>query len=122
MAKYPAIQKRAQLEIQNSIGDRTPTSADRQNLKLIEAIICEIFRVSAFVQFAVSRAIRATTLKGYTIPKDSIVFLNMYGLHRDPTIWKDPEHFHLENFFDEATSSLINTEYLIPFSIGIFTK
>ena len=120
MAKYPAMQKRAQIEIDNELGCRPPSSSDRKILKFTDAIICETFRMSTLVSVAMTRTQQSTTLRGYTIPENSIVIANLHGIHRDPIIWKDPEHFHVENFYDEANASLINLDYLCQFSLGSF--
>ena len=109
---------RVQFEIDNALNGRSPGSSDRKNLKFTEAITCEIFRVSALVTIGITRTTQSTTVRGYTIPEDSIVFANLYGYHRDETIWKDPEHFHVEHFFSEATASLRNVDSLCQFSLG----
>ena len=42
---------------------------------------------------------------------------NIWAVHHDPSIWKDPEKFCPERFLDEQ-GNFINSNYVIPFSIG----
>ena len=119
MAKYPEVQKRVQAEIDNVIGDRAPINSDRAKLKYVEAVMCESYRVSSFVRLATLRNLKTTTLRGYTIPANSMVLPNLYAIHCNPKIWIDPDHFHVENFLDEKANSLKNTEHLLQFGIGI---
>ena len=40
------------------------------------------------------------TIDGYTIPKGSRVFINVWAIHRDPTIWENPLEFYPERFLN----------------------
>jgi len=45
------------------------------------------------------------------------VMPNLYAIHMDPTVWKDPTSFRPERFLD-ATGRVIDKDKVIPFSIG----
>lgn len=53
---------------------------------------------------------------GHTIPKDTMILLAMYELHRNPAFWEAPEEFHPERFDANATKDL--QEYYYPFGAG----
>jgi cytochrome P450 len=36
--------------------------------------------------------------KGYRIPKGSLVVANAYAIHRDPTVYKDPDKFNPDRY------------------------
>ena len=119
MARYPNIQKRVHEEIDRELGNNAPRYGNRQNLKFTEAVLCEIQRGANLVPFLPHRVTSNTTLRGYTIPENSIVIPNSFAVHRDPKMWKDPEYFHVENFFDESKNVIIKTDHLIPFGMGM---
>ena len=52
------------------------------------------------------------------IPADSLVIPMAYFLHRDPTLWKDPERFLPERFLPGSTQLPKNTFAYIPFGAG----
>ena len=60
-----------------------------------------------------------TTMHGYTIPKDSLIFANIWAVHHDPDLWNDPEVFRPERFLDE-NGVVFQPDFYIPFSSGTF--
>ena len=54
---------------------------------------------------------------GYEIPAGTSIIINIYGLHRSPTIYPDPEVFNPERFLPENND--VRQRYaFIPFSDG----
>jgi len=45
------------------------------------------------------------------------VIVNLYSLHMDPVVWKDPAVFRPERFLDE-NGALYGKDRVLPFSIG----
>jgi len=45
------------------------------------------------------------------------VLINLYAVHMDPKVWKDPEIFRPERFLD-SDGQVIGRESVIPFSLG----
>lgn len=39
---------------------------------------------------------KTTELKGVTIPKETVIVIPAYVLHRDPQLWESPEEFKPE--------------------------
>ena len=60
--------------------------------------------------------------RGYTIPKGTVILPNLWSVHRDPTVWEDPDTFNPARFLDDE-GKLLRKEFFIPFGIGmpIFT-
>ena len=46
---------------------------------------------------------------------------SMYGVHKDPELFPDPEKFYPERFLDE-TGNVVRANLVIPFSIGRYLK
>ncbi len=102
MAKFPAIQRLVQKEIDNAIGLRLPGFSDRMKLPYTRAAIFETLRFANIVPLLVPHcASRDSVLEGKPVPKGTLIFCNMYSVLRDPTIWENPDDFDPSRFLDE---------------------
>ncbi len=119
---YPEIQAQIQQELDDVIGrEQRPTFADRSKLPFTEACINEIFRhSSATIMPAITYATSTdATLSGYSIPQNTPLFVNYYGLTRDERYWEEPEQFNPYRFLDENgkfRNDLLDKFY--PFGVG----
>ncbi|KAM7491649.1 hypothetical protein LguiA_034570 [Lonicera macranthoides] len=48
------------------------------------------------------QAVETCEVMGYTIPKDTLVMVNMWAIARDPKIWTDPSSFKPERFLESG--------------------
>ena len=55
--------------------------------------------------------------QGYTIPKGTMLIMNLNSIHHDPKLWPDPERFDPGRFLDEG-GRYRKREELLAFSIG----
>ncbi|KAJ3793676.1 cytochrome P450 [Lentinula aff. detonsa] len=96
----PEIQRKAQAEVDSVVGkDRLPSFQDRDSLPYIEALVKELYRWLPIVPLAVPhRAMKDNLFRGYYIPKNSLVFVNVWYFLHDPTVYKDPSTFNPERF------------------------
>ncbi|KAM3828521.1 cytochrome P450 1A5-like [Vipera latastei] len=110
LISYPEIQKKIQEEIDVNIGrERKPRLSDRSLLPYTEAFILEVFRHSSFLPFTIPHSTtRDTVFKGYFIPKDLCVFINLWQVNHDENLWKDPSAFDPERFLT-ASGKEVNT-------------
>lgn len=44
-------------------------------------------------------------VNGVTIPKGTVIMIPVYTLHRDPTLWPEPEEFKPERYFTGSMTS-----------------
>ncbi|EFN79541.1 Probable cytochrome P450 304a1 [Harpegnathos saltator] len=87
------------------------------SLLYVEAVIREVMRISSSLPFSVfHRAVKDTTLGGYTIPADTPIVTNLAAMHHDPDLWGDPDNFRPERFIDED-GALIK-DMSLPFGLG----
>jgi cytochrome P450 len=52
-----------------------------------------------------------------TLPKQTEIMVNIYGMHRDPQLFPDPERFDPERFTPENEKQIPKYAYL-PFGAG----
>ncbi|KAK7439838.1 hypothetical protein VKT23_017410 [Stygiomarasmius scandens] len=97
---YPEVQKKAQAEIDAVVGkDRLPSFQDRSSLPYVGAVVKELYRWLPIVPLAVPhRAMKDSVYKNYFIPKDSLIFANVWKFMHDPQEYKDPSIFNPERF------------------------
>ena len=118
MVMYPDVQTRVQQELDSVLDSQLPSYGDRTRLPYTEATVTEISRRASVVPQAVPHsAMSDTTLAGFTIPKDTIVYMHLQEVHMDPEYWGDPEAFRPERFIDDD-GSFRHDERVIPFGIG----
>ncbi|KAJ8021421.1 Cytochrome P450 1A5 [Holothuria leucospilota] len=122
---YPDLQDRMHAEIDRVVGrKRLPTLADRGNLPYTEAFLVEVSRHSFVLPNTLPHlTTRGTVLEGgfnYFIPKDTVVFINLYGIQRDPELWENPHVFSPGRFLTEDGSKLdtAKAELLMRFGGG----
>lgn len=119
MATYPEIQKRIHAELDAALLDgQLPSTNDRSELTYTEATLMEVQRYFHIVPITgPRRALRETTLGGYTIPKNTTILIGSRTVHMDKEHWGDPDTFRPERFLDE-NKKITNTEHLMPFGQG----
>lgn len=121
MVRNPKVQKKVQKELDSVIGrERMPELKDRENLPYTEAALAEVLRYSSPVPLLFPHSTTVDTyLKGYFIPKGTVVLFNAWAIHNDPTKWSHPEQFDPKRFLD-AEGRLIPPATLsyVPFSAG----
>ncbi|XP_041838882.1 cytochrome P450 2U1 [Melanotaenia boesemani] len=119
MALHPDIQDKVQAEIDEVVGrHRVPSLTDKGSLPFTEATIMEVQRLTVVVPLAIPHMASETAeFRGYTIPKGTVIFPNLWSVHRDPTMWEDPDTFNPARFLD-SEGKLFRKECFIPFGIG----
>ncbi|XP_036922398.1 cytochrome P450 1B1 [Sturnira hondurensis] len=119
--RYPDVQARVQAELDQVVGrDRLPCLEDQPRLPYVMAFLYEAMRFSSFVPVTIPHATTVnTSLLGYHIPKDTVVFVNQWSVNHDPAKWPNPEDFNPARFLDE--DGVINkdlTSSVMIFSVG----
>ncbi|KAM9323958.1 cytochrome P450 2A11-like [Gastrophryne carolinensis] len=119
LLKYPEVLAKVHEEIDNVIGrNRRPTFQDRNSMPYTEAMIHETQRFTDLLPMGVPRkTIRDVTLKGYTVPKDTDVFLMLTTVLKDPSSFKYPTEFNPENFLNEKGDFYKNSAFM-PLAAG----
>ncbi|XP_054835333.1 cytochrome P450 4A4-like [Eublepharis macularius] len=119
MAQNPEHQQRCREELKDTVGERdTVQWEDLGKMTYTTMCIKESLRLYPPVP-AVSRQLNKpiTFCDGRTLPKGSRVAISIYNIHRNPSIWQDPEVFDPTRFSLE-NSSQQHSHAFVPFAAG----
>ncbi|XP_034431067.1 vitamin D 25-hydroxylase [Hippoglossus hippoglossus] len=119
MALYPNIQERVHSEIDSVLSNgRAPTLEDKQKMPFVDAVLHEVLRFCNIVPLGIFRATtQDANVKGYSIPKGTMVITNLYSVHFDEKYWNDPGVFLPQRFLD-SNGNFVKREAFLPFSLG----
>ncbi|ESN91650.1 hypothetical protein HELRODRAFT_108429 [Helobdella robusta] len=120
MANNQTVQDKIWKELDTVVGrERFPSWEDRKKLPLIEAAILEVMRIKTLAPLAVPHStLRDCVVDGCFIPTGVMVMPNIYSVHMDPEEWPEPETFKIERFLSVDKTQIVNSDRIIPFSLG----
>lgn len=127
LGHHPEIQSKVhqeidQIWIDEQFGEsKHLTSNHLREMKYLEAVIKESLRLYPSVPIISRISKENIHYQGYTIPKGSTVGVLIYMVHRDPSVFKNPEAFIPERFIDSNSEKYVhftNPYAYISFSGG----
>lgn len=116
----PEALSKVKLELEQTIGKgNLVEESDVTRLPYLQAIVKETFRLHPAVPLLLPRkASNDIEVGGFTIPKDSQIFVNAWAIARDPSTWDNPNSFVPERFFGSDLDVKGRNFELIPFGGG----
>nr|QWK52277.1 cytochrome P450 706A4 [Isatis tinctoria] len=117
----PKLMKRAQQELDEVVGKENIVEESHiTRLPYILAIMKETLRLHPTIPLLVPhRPAETAVVGGYTIPKDTKIFINVWSIQRDPNVWENPTEFCPERFLDNKSCDFTGTNYsFLPFGSG----
>ncbi len=117
LSQHPEIEARLHEEAQRVLNGRTPTYADLAQLTYTEMVLKEAMRLYPPAWIFSRQAVEDVTVAGYPIRKGGAAVFCTYVIHRNPTIFPDPERFDPERFSAENEARLPKYAY-VPFGGG----
>jgi cytochrome P450 len=105
LAQHPEAQKRLHAELDEVLGGRPPTPDDLPCLPYASGVFAEALRLYPPAAMVFRRALEDHPVGEYVIPKDSIVILSQYVMHRDPRFYPDPDAFDPGRWTPELRAS-----------------
>ncbi|KAL7594970.1 hypothetical protein Lser_V15G30502 [Lactuca serriola] len=115
----PGVMRNIQDELKDVIGMNIVQESHLPKLKYLDAVIKETFRVHTPVPLLLHRCPdESCTVGGYTIPKGTIVYINVWAIHWDPMNWTDPLEFKPERFLIDKWDYHGNNFKFLPFGSG----
>jgi cytochrome P450 len=96
---------------------RAPRFEDLAKLPYASCVFKEALRLYPPAYFVGRAALTETRIGRHVIPAGQVVFVNIYGIHRRPDLFPDPDAFRPERFLDGAEKRWPKGAYL-PFGSG----
>eukprot|EP00257_Ricinus_communis_P000201 XP_002509601.2 flavonoid 3',5'-hydroxylase 1 [Ricinus communis] len=122
--KHQEIMEKVQQELDEVVGlNNCVEEFHLPKLCYLDAVVKETLRLHPALPLLVPRRTsQPCELGGYTIPKGTTIFLNVYAIHRDPQFWDNPLEFRPERFLNNINAGNFdfsgnNFQYL-PFGSG----
>ena len=102
LSEHPAVMERLLREIDEVLGERTPTTADISKLRYLDWVFNESMRLYPPAWTQGRHAIAPFERAGYAFPAGTMVMLSQWVMHRLPEIWGDAETFRPERWGGET--------------------
>jgi len=90
---------------------------DRQNLSWVVASIHETIRMTCS-PIVPHQATQDSTIGGYKVPKDTVIFVNNHNLNMSEELWTNPESYQPQRFLNMQTKDFSKPAHFQPFSMG----
>lgn len=117
LGRNPESLARLEAEIQRVAGTRPVTTEDLPALPWTAAVIDEALRLHPPAYMTASEALCEVELAGHRLPAQSIVAVNIRGIHRRADYFPDPLAFLPERMLADAKKARPRHHYL-PFGAG----
>ncbi|TNF23491.1 MAG: cytochrome P450 [Deltaproteobacteria bacterium] len=114
---HPDVAERLAEEATAVLGGRPPTLEDLPALPYALQVFKEAMRVFPPAYMVGREATEDAVVDGWEIPKGATLLLSIYGLHRRPDLFEDPERFDPDRFAPEREQALPRGAY-VPFADG----
>lgn len=115
LTKWPEVQKKAQKQIDEVVGDnRSPTMDDYAQLPYVAACVKEAMRWRPVVPLGFPHVLSEDDVVGdMVLPKGSQIFINAYGMQHDPVRFENPDEFNPDHYegVTELASELANGDW-----------
>ncbi|KAG7273132.1 hypothetical protein CRUP_005460 [Coryphaenoides rupestris] len=118
LATHPDVQTALQNEIDETFENKSrPTYEALMQMEYLDMVLNESQRLYP-VGNRLERVAKATVeINGIKIPKGTAVMVPLFTLHRDPSLWSEPEAFRPERFTKENRDNMDPYAFL-PFGVG----
>ena len=117
LSQHSEIESKLHKELEEVLGNETPTYEDLTKLKYTTQIVYESLRLYPPAWSVGRRSIEEDEIGGYRIPKGIDIAISPYILHRHPDFWDNPEVFDPNRFSSENRKKITPFSY-IPFGGG----
>ncbi|XP_036961177.1 cytochrome P450 3A27-like [Acanthopagrus latus] len=118
LATNPEIQKILQQEIDKTFPDKGKLTYEAlMQMEYIEMVINESMRLYPIANRLERVSKASVEINGLTIPKGTVAMVPIYTLHRDPSLWPEPDAFKPERFSKENKGN-IDPYAFLPFGAG----
>ncbi|XP_059427909.1 cytochrome P450 81Q32-like [Corylus avellana] len=116
LLNHPHVLKKARDELDSQIGEENlMDEPDTSKLSYLQNIVSETLRLyPAAPMLLPHMSSTDCTIGGYNIPRNTMLLVNAWAIHRDPRVWDDATSFKPERFEYGETEA----HKLMPFGLG----
>uniref|UniRef100_A0A3B3Y8V9 unspecific monooxygenase n=1 Tax=Poecilia mexicana TaxID=48701 RepID=A0A3B3Y8V9_9TELE len=114
LATNPEIMRKLQEEIDSTFPNKYQPLME---MDYLDSVINESLRLFPIAPRLERVAKASVEINGLVIPKDMVVLVPTWPLHRDPEIWPEPEKFKPERFSKKNKEDIDPYTYM-PFGVG----
>ncbi|GMP95927.1 hypothetical protein CsSME_00044786 [Camellia sinensis var. sinensis] len=121
MMNKPQVLRKAQQEVETVVGkDNIVEESHIQKLPYLYAVMKDTLRLHPALPLLVPHCpTESCIVGGYTVPKGARVFVNVWAVHRDPSVWKNPLEFDPERFLGDSKWDCSGNDFnYFPFGSG----
>ncbi|XP_020699881.1 isoflavone 2'-hydroxylase-like [Dendrobium catenatum] len=103
LLRNPTALSKTRAELDRHIGNnRLINEADLPNLPYLRCVIKETLRLHPVVPLIPAReSSEDCAVEGFHVPKGAMLLVNAWAIHRDPSLWEEPENFKPERWEGE---------------------
>ncbi|KAG5536988.1 hypothetical protein RHGRI_024427 [Rhododendron griersonianum] len=120
LMKNPTKMKKAQEEVRRVVGKKSGVDQDNiDQMDYLKCVVKETLRLHPPVPFLIPReSTESTKLGSYDVRPKTRVFINVWAIQRDPSLWDRPEDFLPERFANNPIDFRGNDFQFLPFGAG----
>lgn len=116
LAKHPEKQEKAYQEVARLDWEQDFEMEQLRELSYVKQCVEEGMRMYPPAYYIDRESIEEDSIDGFTIPKNTMLLLAIYELHRDGRFWEAPEEFMPERF--DVSQKKDFSDYYFPFGGG----
>ncbi|XP_077333404.1 cytochrome P450 3A24-like isoform X1 [Lithobates pipiens] len=118
LATHPDVQTKLQEEIETHLPNKAPPTYEAvMQMEYLDMVIHETLRMYPAAGRLERVCKKTIEINGVTIPEGVVTVIPAYVLHRDPSLWAEPEEFRPERFSKENKETQDPYTFL-PFGFG----
>uniref|UniRef100_A0A3B5RA83 unspecific monooxygenase n=1 Tax=Xiphophorus maculatus TaxID=8083 RepID=A0A3B5RA83_XIPMA len=118
LATNPEVMRKLQEEIDSTFPNKAPVQYQPlMEMDYLDSVINESLRLFPIAARLERVAKASVEINGLVIPKDMVILVPTWPLHRDPEIWPEPEKFKPERFSKKNKEDIDPYTYM-PFGLG----
>lgn len=118
LSQHPEVARRLRAEVDEVLGERSPTFADLPRLRYTRWVLDEAMRLHPPAPTTGRLALEPHTLGGHPMAAGDLVLISFYALHRNPEVWDNPEGFDPQRWETLAEPGALPRHAFAPFGAG----
>lgn len=120
LTRYPEVAAQVRDEVAGVIGGRDPVAEDVPRLEYTAAVLRETLRLFPAAWVLAREAVEDDELRGYRVPRGTVLVICPLAAHRLPELWPEPERFDPERFIRDPSlwSGGARSFSYLPFGAG----